>query len=53
MVCEAEQDSVWWLFFPVTLAGFSHSRQCPQNGTGTTSGIIVIMIPGDCVDELL
>ncbi len=39
MVCEAEQDFVWWLFFPATLAGFSHSRQCPQNGTGTTSGI--------------
>ncbi|XP_064387576.1 adhesion G protein-coupled receptor L3-like isoform X2 [Halichondria panicea] len=38
MVCEAEQDSVWWLFFPVTVAGFSYSRQCPQNGTGTTSG---------------
>ncbi|XP_064402412.1 adhesion G protein-coupled receptor E3-like isoform X2 [Halichondria panicea] len=37
-VCEAEQDSVWWLFFPVTVAGFSYSQQCPQNGTGRTLG---------------
>ncbi len=40
--CEAEKDSVWGLVFPATVAGFSYSRQCPQNGTGTTLGIIII-----------
>ncbi|XP_064386426.1 latrophilin-like protein LAT-2 isoform X1 [Halichondria panicea] len=38
VVCEAEQDSVWGLVFPTTLAGFSYSQQCPQNGNGTTLG---------------
>ena len=39
VVCEAEQDSVWGLVFPTTLAGFSYSQQCPQNGNGTTLGM--------------
>ncbi len=49
--CEAEKDSVWGLVFPATVSGFSYSRQCPQNGTGTTLGIIIIpcMFPSDCV----
>ncbi len=47
MVCGAEIDSVWGLVFPATVAGFSYSQQCPQNGTGTTSGITII--PCDCV----
>ncbi|XP_064386127.1 sushi, von Willebrand factor type A, EGF and pentraxin domain-containing protein 1-like isoform X2 [Halichondria panicea] len=38
IVCEAERDSVWWLFVPATLAGTSYTQQCPQNGTGTTLG---------------
>ncbi len=45
--CETEKDSVWGLVFPATVAGFSYSRQCPQNGTGTTLGIIII--PSDCM----
>ncbi|XP_064396279.1 uncharacterized protein LOC135343205 isoform X2 [Halichondria panicea] len=36
--CEAEKDSVWGLVFPATMAGFSYSRQCPQNGNGITLG---------------
>ena len=40
--CEAERDSVWGLVFPTTVGGFSYSQQCPQNGTGTTLGIIII-----------
>ncbi|XP_064396295.1 adhesion G protein-coupled receptor L3-like isoform X2 [Halichondria panicea] len=40
VVCEAERDSVWGLVFPATVAGFSYSQQCPQNGNGTTLGTV-------------
>ncbi|XP_064407631.1 uncharacterized protein LOC135352375 isoform X3 [Halichondria panicea] len=36
--CEAEEDSVWGLVFPATVAGFLYSQQCPQNGNGITLG---------------
>ncbi|XP_064407630.1 latrophilin-like protein LAT-2 isoform X2 [Halichondria panicea] len=36
--CEAEEDSVWGLVFPTTVAGFLYSQQCPQNGNGITLG---------------
>ncbi len=42
VACEAERDSVWGLVFPATVAGFSYSQQCPQNGNGTTLGITIL-----------
>ncbi|XP_064407434.1 adhesion G protein-coupled receptor L3-like [Halichondria panicea] len=38
VVCEAEEDSVWGLVFPATVAGFSYSQQCPQYRNGKTLG---------------
>ena len=39
VICPSENDPVWWLSFPDTLAGVTHERECPQNGTSSISGL--------------
>ena len=39
LVCMRENDPVWWLPYPNTQAGATHTQSCPHNGSAAVFGI--------------
>ena len=39
LACMRENDPVWWLPYPNTPAGGTHTQSCPQNGSSAVVGM--------------